>query len=47
MSQETILITGGAGNLARQLTDELAAAGHRIVLVDLPPADPESPHETT
>lgn len=45
MSQETILITGGAGNLARQLTDELAAAGHRIVLVDLPPADPESPHE--
>jgi threonine 3-dehydrogenase len=42
---ETILITGGAGNLARQLTDELAEAGHRVVLVDLPPADPGSPHE--
>jgi len=45
VSHETILITGGAGNLARQLTDELAEAGHRVVLVDLPPADPRSPHE--
>ena len=30
MSTETILITGGAGNLARQLTDDLLGEGHRI-----------------
>ena len=29
------LITGGAGNLARQRTDELLGEGHRVVLVDL------------
>jgi threonine 3-dehydrogenase len=45
MTHETILITGGAGNLARQLTDELVAAGHRVVLVDLPPPAPGLPHE--
>lgn len=36
MSTETILITGGAGNLARQLTDDLLNEGHRVVLADLP-----------
>ena len=34
----TTLITGGAGNLARQLSADLSEAGHRVVLVDLPPS---------
>jgi len=41
----TTLITGGAGNLARQLAAELAGAGHRVVLVDLPPSVPDLPFE--
>jgi threonine 3-dehydrogenase len=45
MTHETILITGGAGNLARQLSDEFASAGHNVVLADLPPAAPDVPHE--
>ena len=34
----TTLITGGAGNLARQLSADLAEAGHRVVLQWRPPA---------
>ena len=41
----TTLITGGAGNLARQLSADLAEAGHRVVLVDLPPSVPDLPFE--
>ena len=41
----TTLITGGAGNLARQLSADLAEAGHRVVLVDLPPSAPGLPFE--
>ncbi|MDP7274451.1 MAG: NAD-dependent epimerase/dehydratase family protein [Planctomycetaceae bacterium] len=43
MPFETVLITGGAGNLARQLTGDWLQEGHRIVLVDLPPAPPQLP----
>lgn len=32
---DTYLITGGAGNLACQLTHDLVAQGHRVVLFDL------------
>ncbi|HAA60974.1 MAG TPA: 3-oxoacyl-ACP reductase, partial [Planctomycetaceae bacterium] len=45
MSLGTTLITGGAGNLARQLSTDLAEAGHRVVLVDLPPSVPDLPFE--
>ncbi len=42
MSQ-TILVTGGAGNLSHQLAHLLVLDGHRIVLFDIAPAPPTLP----
>jgi len=37
--KKTYLVTGGNGNLARQLTDKLAVKGHRLVLLDNQPTE--------